>query len=159
MRLPKRYTYESFCDMKRNVNSTRRAFTLIEVLVVIVVIAVLASFVAPSLFRNVNDARVATAKAQIESFGTALDSYRLDHGRYPNTAQGLLALWQKPTIDPPASWSEPYLRKPVPEDPWGRPYVYVAPGTVNPTRYDLLTYGADGLPGGTGENADITSWK
>ena len=113
----------------------------------------------PDPFSKATAARADTATAQIQSVGTGLDSYRLDHGRYPTTAQGLLALWQKPTIDPPASWSEPYLRKPVPEDPWGRPYVYVAPGTVNPTRYDLLTYGADGLPGGTGENADITSWK
>lgn len=137
----------------------RRAFTLIEVLVVIVVIAVLATFVAPNLFRNVNDARVATAKAQIESFGTALDAYRLDHGRYPSTAQGLDALWQKPVIEPPVGWTEPYLRKPVPVDPWGRPYVYVAPGTVNPGTYDLLTYGADGRPGGVGEDADITSWQ
>jgi general secretion pathway protein G len=145
--------------MQRIQSFPRRAFTLIEVLVVIVVIAVLATFVAPSLFRNVNDARVATAKAQIESFGTALDSYRLDNGRYPTTAQGLLALWQKPVVDPPSGWTEPYLRKPVPDDPWGRPYRYVAPGTVNPGSYDLLTYGADGQPGGDGENADITSWK
>lgn len=137
----------------------RRAFTLIEVLVVIVVIAVLATFVAPSLFRNVGDARLATAKAQVESFGTALDGYRLDNGRYPTTAQGLSALWQKPVIDPPSGWTEPYLRKPVPDDPWGRPYVYVAPGKVNTTGYDLLSYGADGQPGGDGENADITSWK
>lgn len=136
-----------------------RAFTLIEVLVVIVVIAVLATLVAPDLFRNVNDARVTTAKAQIESFGTALDSYRLDNGRYPTSAQGLGALWQKPVVDPPTSWSDPYLRKPVPNDPWGRPYLYVAPGKVNPATYDLLTYGADGQPGGERENADITSWQ
>ncbi len=137
----------------------RRAFTLIEVLVVIVVIAILATLVAPSLFRNVNDARFTTAKAQIESFGTALDTYRLDNGRYPTTAQGLGALWQKPVIDPPSGWNEPYLRKPVPDDPWGRPYLYVAPGKVNPGSYDLLSYGADGRPGGEGENADISSWK
>ena len=145
--------------MQRFSFPSRRAFTLIEVLVVIVVIAVLATFVAPSLFRNVNDARVATAKAQIESFGTALDAYRLDNGRYPTTTQGLVALWQKPVIDPPSGWTEPYLRKPVPDDPWGRPYLYVAPGKVNPASYDLLTYGADGQPGGEGDNADITSWK
>ena len=144
---------------KRTSGSVRRAFTLIEVLVVIVVIAVLATFVAPRLFRNVNDARVATAKAQIESFGTALDGYRLDNGRYPTTTQGLSALWQKPIIDPPVSWTEPYLRKPVPNDPWGRPYLYSAPGKINPTSYDLLTYGADGQPGGEGENADVSSWK
>lgn len=145
--------------MRRLPFPSRRAFTLIEVLVVIVVIAVLATFVAPSLFRNVNDARVATARAQIESFGTALDAYRLDNGRYPTTTQGLAALWQKPVIDPPSGWMEPYLRKPVPNDPWGRAYLYVAPGTINPASYDLLTYGADGQPGGQSDNADITSWK
>src|SRR6218665_3981657 len=99
---------------------TRQGFTLLEILVVIVVIAVLATFVAPSLFRNVDDAKVATARAQIESLMTALDTYRLDQGRYPTSSQGLGALWEKPTIDPPANWREPYLRKAVPNDPWGR---------------------------------------
>ena len=126
---------------------------------VIVVIAVLATFVAPNLFRNVDDAKVATARAQIESLATAHDTYRLDNGRYPTTAQGLGALWQKPMIDPPANWTEPYVRKAVPDDPWGRPYVYEAPGRVNPTGFDLLSYGADGKPGGEGDNADILSWK
>lgn len=139
--------------------AAQRGFTLIEVLVVIVVIAILASLVAPNLFRNVDDARVATAKAQIESFATALDAYRLDNGRYPTSAQGLDALWQRPTIDPPASWTAPYVRKAIPVDPWGHPYVYVAPGRVNPTGYDLLSYGADGQSGGAGKDADLTSWK
>lgn len=140
--------------------STRsRGFTLIEVLVVIVVIAVLASFVAPSLFRNVDDARVATAKAQIESFATALDAYRLDTGRYPTSAQGLAALNTRPTVDAPATWNGPYLRKAVPVDPWGHAYAYVAPGTVNAQSYDLVSYGADGKPGGEGKDADLTSWK
>ena len=139
--------------------SRRSAFTLLEVLVVIVVIALLATFVAPNLFRNVGDAKTATAKAQIESLSTALDTYRLDNGRYPSTAQGLAALWQKPTIDPPANWREPYVRKAIPDDPWGRPYVYLAPGKANPSGFDLATYGADGQPGGDGENADVLSWK
>ena len=139
--------------------SRRSAFTLLEVLVVIVVIALLATFVAPNLFRNVGDAKTATANAQIESLSTALDTYRLDNGRYPSTAQGLAALWQKPTIDPPTNWREPYVRKAIPDDPWGRPYVYVAPGKANPSGFDLATYGADGQPGGDGENADVLSWK
>jgi len=139
---------------------TRRlGFTLIEVLVVIVVIAILATFVAPSIFRNVGDARVATAKTQIEALGTALDAYRLDNGAYPTTAQGLGALWTRPVIDPPGNWRQPYLRKSVPQDPWGHAYVYLAPGRANAQGYDLLSYGADGVVGGEGDNADITSWK
>ncbi|MCC6242628.1 MAG: type II secretion system major pseudopilin GspG [Gemmatimonadaceae bacterium] len=137
----------------------RRGFTLIEVLVVIVVIAVLATLVAPSLFKNVGDARVATARTQIETFGTALDAYRLDNGRYPTSAQGLNALWERPTIEPPANWKSPYLRKSVPKDPWGNAYVYTAPGKINPQSYDLVSLGADGRPGGEGDDADILSWK
>lgn len=143
----------------RIVGKRPSAFTLIEVLVVIVVIAILAAVVGPSLFRNVGDARVAAAKTQIETFGTALDAYRLDNGRYPSSAQGLGALWQRPTIEPPANWRSPYLRKAVPKDPWGHEYVYVCPGRVNPQSYDLMSYGADGTAGGEGENADILSWK
>src|SRR5688572_25634732 len=97
----------------------RGGFTLIEVLVVIVVIAILATLVAPNIFRNVSDARTATARTQIESFGAALDSYRLDNGTYPTTQQGLDALWQRPAVNPPANWKQPYLRKAVPRDPWG----------------------------------------
>ena len=137
----------------------RRGFTLIEVLVVIVVIAILATLVAPSLFKNVGDARVATARTQIETFGTALDAYRLDNGRYPSTAQGLNALWERPAIDAPANWKSPYLRKAVPKDPWGNAYVYTAPGKVNPQSYDLVSLGADGRPGGEGDDSDIVSWK
>lgn len=144
---------------RREGQERARGFTLLEVLVVIVVIAVLASLVAPNLFRNVDDARVAAAKAQIESLITALDTYRLDNGRYPSTAQGLAALRERPTVDPPANWREPYLRKAVPDDPWGRPYVYVSPGRENPGSFDLLSYGADGRPGGSGADADIVSWK
>ena len=141
------------------VRGPRTGFTLIEVLVVIVVIAILATFVAPDLFRNVGDARVAAARTQIETLGTALDAYRLDNGSYPSTAQGLGALWERPTIAPPANWKSPYLRKAVPEDPWGHAYVYLSPGRVNPQSYDLLSYGADGRVGGEGENADVVSWK
>ena len=137
----------------------RSGFTLIEILVVIVVIAILATLVAPNIFQHVGAAKGATAKSQIEMLGAALDAYRLDNGRYPTTEQGLASLWEKPQIDPPANWRGPYLRKPVPPDPWGRPYNYMAPGQVNPQGYDLLTLGADGKPGGDGEDADLTSWK
>jgi general secretion pathway protein G len=140
-------------------SSLRAGFTLIEILVVIVVIAILATLVAPNIFQHVGAAKSATAKSQIEMLGAALDAYRLDNTQYPTTEQGLAALWEKPTVDPPSNWRSPYLRKPVPLDPWGRPYVYLSPGQVNPQGYDLQTYGADGKPGGEGEDADITSWK
>jgi general secretion pathway protein G len=137
----------------------RRGFTLIEILVVIVVIAILATLVAPNIFQHVGAAKDATAKSQIEMLGAALDAYRLDNGRYPSTEQGLGALWEKPTIDPPANWKAPYLRKPVPADPWGRAYIYFFPGQTNTAGYDLVSYGADGKVGGEGEDADVTSWK
>jgi general secretion pathway protein G len=145
--------------LARHRNGRRSGFTLIEILVVIVVIAILATLVAPNVFQHVGTAKQATARSQIEMLGAALDAYRLDNGSYPTTQQGLDALWQKPTVDPPANWRSPYLRKPVPLDPWQRPYIYLYPGQVNPTGYDLLSYGADGLPGGEGENADVVSWK
>ena len=139
-------------------SGVRRGFTLIEILVVIVVIAILATLVAPNVFQHVGAAKDATAKSQIEMIGAGLDSYRLHNGGYPTTEQGLAALWEAPTIDPPANWRGPYLRKAVPLDPWGNPYVYISPGEVNPNGYDLISLGADGKLGGEGENADITSW-
>lgn len=136
--------------------SARRGFTLIEMLVVIVVITVLASLVGPMVFRNVGDSKVAAARAQIELLGLALEQYRLDNDYFPSTAQGLAALRELPTGEPPArNWRGPYLRKPVPLDPWGRPYVYVSPGVVNPQSYDLSSYGRDGQPGGVGEDEDL----
>lgn len=139
--------------------AARRGFTLIEILVVIVVIGILATLVAPNIFQHVGAARSATTASQIEMLGSALDAYRLDNGYYPSTQQGLNALWEMPTMDPPANWRGPYLRKAVPADPWGAAYLYLFPGQVNVNGYDLLSYGADGRPGGTGEDADITSWQ
>src|SRR5438067_6738200 len=156
-------------DMSRTLQRRARArrgpsrhqtgFTLIEILVVIVVIAILATLVAPNVFQHVGAAKSATAKSQIEMMGAALDAYRLDNGGYPTTQQGLDALWTKPTTDPPANWRGPYLRKPVPLDPWGRAYLYTFPGQQNANGYDLLSYGQDGKPGGTGEDGDILSWQ
>lgn len=134
-------------------------FTLIEILVVIVVIAILATLVAPNIFKNVGEAKSTTARAQIENLSSALDAYRLDNGTYPTSQQGLDALTSLPTIDPPANWKQPYLRKAVPNDPWGKPYIYIFPGESNPMGFDLLSYGADGKLGGEGEDADILSWK
>ncbi len=139
--------------------SSSRGFTLIELIVVIVVIAILAGLVAPMMIGNVTDAKVQAARAQVELFGLALDAYRLDNDRYPETAQGLEALRRAPTTDPiPPRWRGPYLRKEVPLDPWGRAFEYRAPGTANPTSYDLWSLGRDGAKGGAGEDADVTSW-
>lgn len=138
----------------------RTAFTLIEVLVVVVIIAVLASFVAPNVFRHVDTAKNVSARAQIASMSAALDAYRLDNGRYPTTQQGLGALWQAPTVEPrTGNWRGPYMRQTLPADPWGAPYVYRAPGDRTPSGFDLSSFGGDGAPGGTGEAADITSWS
>lgn len=143
----------------RSARIAMRGFTLLELLVVIAIIATLAAVVAPAVFRNVGDAKVNAARSQIEIFALALDSYRLDNDVFPTTAQGLDALRVLPTIgEPPRNWRGPYLRKLVPRDPWGRPYLYVVPGKENPTSYDVYTLGRDGAIGGEGEDADITSW-
>jgi general secretion pathway protein G len=129
-------------------------FTLLEMLVVIVIIGLLAGYVAPKYFSQVGKSEVKVAMAQIDAFEKALDQYRLDTGRYPATAQGLDALMTRPVNEP--RWSGPYLRKAVPMDPWGRPYVYRSPGEHGD--FDLYSHGKDGQPGGTGEAADITNW-
>ena len=137
----------------------RGGFTLIEMLVVIAIIAVLAAVVAPEVFRNVSDANSGAAKTQISQFGLALDRYRLDNHAYPTTEQGLAALRTAPvTGEAPPSWRGPYLRSVVPNDPWGRPYLYVSPGRANPQSYDLYSLGRDGRAGGEDEDADVTSW-
>jgi general secretion pathway protein G len=137
----------------------RSGFTLIEILVVIAVISVLAALVAPNVFRHVGSAKDAAARSQIEMLGAALDAYRLDNGRYPTTAQGLDALWEPPTAEPrPTNWRGPYLRKAVPLDPWNNPYVYASPGEFSASGYDLVSLGADGLPGGEDEDTDITNY-
>lgn len=134
----------------------RSGFTLIELLVVLIVIGLLAGLVAPQIIGRVSEARVTAAKAQLELFNVALENYRLDNGRYPTTEQGLAALRDKPTRGPVATgWHGPYLKKAVPLDPWGTAYVYRAPGTRNPTGYDLESLGRDAQVGGTGEDADL----
>jgi general secretion pathway protein G len=137
----------------------RTGFTLIELLVVLVILGLLAGFVAPNVFRNVGAAKETTARSQLEMLSAALDTYRLDTGRYPTTEQGLAALWQAPAQEPrPTNWRGPYLRKAVPLDPWGHAYAYrsVAAASGVPA-IELVSYGADGKPGGTGEDADITN--
>jgi len=130
-----------------------RGFTLLELLVVVVIIGLLAGFVAPRYFGQVGKSEVATARAQIDALEKALDQYRLDIGHYPENEAGLKALVVKPANEP--KWKGPYLRKDIPADPWGRPYVYKIPGEKG--EFDLLSYGKDGQPGGSGENADLTN--
>ena len=135
----------------------RFGFTLLEVMVVVLVLGLLAGLVGPQIFGRVSEARTTTAGTQLELLGVALDSYRLDNGLYPTTEQGLAALREKPTQGPvPANWRGPYLRRAVPEDPWGRPYLYRSPPEAGGTGYELRTLGADGAPGGEGEDADLT---
>lgn len=131
-----------------------KGFTLLELLVVIVIIGLLAGFVAPRYFSQVGKSEIQVARAQIDSFEKALDQYRLDTRRYPSSEQGLRALVEKPANEP--QWGGPYLRKEVPLDPWGRPYIYRAPGSKGD--YDIVSYGKDGQPGGTGEAADIANF-
>jgi len=135
--------------------SRNTGFTLVELLVVMVIIGLLAALVAPRFVRQEEKAKVKAARAQIELLGTALDTLRLDVGRYPTTEEGLDALARKPSAL--ERWDGPYLKKQVPMDPWGKPYVYRSPGEHG--SFDLLSYGADGAPGGEGDNRDVTSWE
>jgi general secretion pathway protein G len=139
------------------VNVRRRSgFTLLELVVVIIVLGLLAAIVAPQIIGRVSDAKSTTARTQIELLSVALDAYRLDTGAYPTTDQGLAALRDRPTRAPvPPNWRGPYLRKDVPLDPWGRAYLYRAPGDRNRTAFDLESLGRDGKSGGEGEDADV----
>jgi general secretion pathway protein G len=131
-----------------------RGFTLLELLVVMVIIGLLAGIVAPQYFSQLGKSNTKVAKAQIESFGQALDQFRLDVGQYPSTEQGLAAL----RLAPPQSgkWQGPYLKRDIPADPWGRPYQYRSPGQRG--EYEIQSLGADGQPGGDAEASDVNSW-
>lgn len=129
-------------------------FTLLELLVVMVIIGLLAGYVAPQYFSQIGKSEIQTTKAQIDALEKALDNYRLDTGHYPSTSQGLAVLFQRPVEE--SRWHGPYLKKAVPSDPWGRPYSYVAPGQHG--EFDLYSLGKDGKPGGEHESADISNW-
>src|SRR5438552_16205557 len=132
-------------------HAKKSGFTLLELLVVIVIIGLLAGYVAPRYFSQVGRSEIQVAKAQIEALEKALDQFRLDTRHYPSLEQGLDALVIRPTNEP--NWSGPYLKKAVPSDPWGHPYVYRLPGEKS--EFQLFSYGRDGKAGGTGEDADI----
>ena len=131
-------------------------FTLIELMVVLVIIGVLAALIVPNVLDRADDARVTAARTDISNLGQALKLYKLDNQRYPTAEQGLQALLVKPTSGSiPSNW-KPYVEK-LPNDPWGRPYLYINPGLKG--EIDVLSFGADGQAGGEGKNADIGSWQ
>lgn len=130
------------------------AFTLLELLVVVAIIGLLAGYVGPKYFGQLGKAEVKAARAQIDALEKALDQYRLDVGRYPSTEQGLNALVVQPGAT--TRWTGPYLKKGLPPDPWGKPYLYKSPGDHG--EFDLFSYGRDGAQGGGGEDADVTNW-
>jgi general secretion pathway protein G len=132
-----------------------KGFTLIELLVVLTILAMLASLVVPRVFRNLEKAKVNTARAQIAAFESALGAYRLDVGSFPTTDQGLQALRTQPSGV--QNWDGPYLPKEIPPDPWGHAYVYRCPSEHGD--YEVISYGADGREGGEGTDQDIVSWK
>jgi general secretion pathway protein G len=142
------------CSERRRARS-QAGFTLVELLVVMVILVLLASLVAPRVVGYLGSSRSKAAKVQIESLATALELYKVDNQRYPTTSEGLKALIQAPAGA--GAWAGPYLnKKDVPSDPWGRPYVYRSPGEHG--AFDISSLGADNQPGGSGENEDITSW-
>ena len=141
---------------RKILSACQRGFTLIELMVVMIILGLLAALVVPKMFGKLETAKTNAAYAQIELFGTALDSYRLDVGKYPSTSEGLEALVS--TVSGAEEWNGPYLRKnEIPLDPWGKEYIYESPGSHGD--YDLYSFGADAAEGGEGEDRDIVSWK
>jgi general secretion pathway protein G len=141
-------------NVKTMASMRARGFTLLELLVVLVILGLLAGIVAPRFFGQVGKSEIKVATAQIRSLEDALDQYRLDVGRYPTAEQGLAALNAQPAGE--ARWKGPYLKKAVPQDPWGNAYQYRNPGEHG--EFDLFSFGKDGQPGGTGDAADIVNW-
>lgn len=138
----------------KSFNGRHTGFTLLELLVVLVILGLLVGYVAPKYFAQLGKSEVKTARAQINSLEKALDQYRLDVGHYPTSEQGLAALNTAPAGE--AKWGGPYLQKAVPNDPWGRPYIFKSPGEHG--ELDLSSLGKDGQPGGTDDNVDIVNW-
>lgn len=141
-----------YTERARSVPEAVTGFTLLELLVVMVIIGLLAGYVGPKYFAQVGKSEIKVAKSQMVALEKALDQYRLDTGHYPTSDEGLAALNAKPANE--TKWDGPYLKKNVPPDPWGNPYIYKIPGEHG-SEFDLYSYGKDGQPGGEGEAADI----
>lgn len=129
-------------------------FTLMELLVVLVIVGLLAALVGPTLYKRINPAKSSIAQAQIENFSKALDAYFVDVGSFPTTQQGLDVLRVAPSAA--VNWQGPYLKKEIPNDPWGKKYIYRSPGRSG--GFEIISYGADGVEGGQGDSKDVTSW-
>ena len=143
--------------MLKRLKLDESGLTLIEITIVIVILGLLASFIAPRVLNAPDKAKVAKAKMEISALETALGGYAIDVGDYPTVEQNLQALWQIPNPEP-ENWSGPYINKPIFTDPWGNSYMYVYPGTRAGYDYDLYSLGKDGQEGGADFNADITNW-
>lgn len=139
--------------MERRLSPLERGFTLLELLVVMVIIGLLVGYVGPRYFSQIGKSEVKAARAQIDGIEKAIDQFRIDTGHFPTTEQGLSVLFTKPADE--LKWQGPYLKKEVPPDPWGRPYLYRSPGTASDI--EIMSLGKDGQPGGEGENADIAN--
>jgi general secretion pathway protein G len=146
---------QSKINKRQKNRRNERGFTLVEVLVVITIIALMMGLVGPRVLNYLSESKTKAAKIQIESLSASLDLFFIDAGRYPTSSEGLTALTVRPGSA--IGWNGPYLRgNSVPNDPWGRPYVYRSPGEHGP--FDIISYGADGQEGGSGAGVDITSW-
>lgn len=135
----------------------KSGFTLIEIMIVVIILAILAAAVIPRLTGRTQQAKVSRAQSDLETISLALDLYAIDNGFFPSTSQGLQALRIRPSSPPvPTNWRGPYLKKSLPKDPWGNPYKYVSPGIHNKVDYDLVSFGEDGTEGG---DDDICNWE
>jgi general secretion pathway protein G len=145
---------------KRHLITSNRGFTLIELMVVVIILGILAMYIGPKLLGRTEEAKVTQARVQMEGLETALKLYKMDNSVYPTTEQGLAALVEKPETNPvPRKWRKGgYLEKNiVPKDPWGNEYIYISPGVHGD--YDIISYGADGVPGGEDEAKDVNNWE
>lgn len=146
--------------MKVKTRQSQQGFSLIEIMVVLVIIGLLVSIVAPNVLNRADDARAQKVKADFSNISTALKLYRLDNYNYPTSDQGLEALVDQPTIEPvPTNWKKNGYLEDLPKDPWGRPYLYLSPAEFSDNDFDLYSLGADGISGGEDQNADIGSWQ